>query len=737
MAKRNQKITQAMMNVLVKHTDGYEETLSMFNRVVEKLNVLQSIFANATVEKDGETTLETIERFNNACTVLQALLTEPVINQNGETYLVSLAGEEFLLQWLTVNSLSSVAGNFATHFKSVQYEVNGKKKTSKVFLSQGDTLSLFKSVSDAKTLKDIVDVLNEFVTVQSSLNSLSADFSKKYKSAQIVDATDNLVCVKFNSVKYRIAVLYGVMKIVDKFINNVLGTLIRVHDKMVKPSTKSSGGKTVEYIAIPQEFVEEVEKVRSNVSYNIHDMRIKIGDIPSAIGDNGLIKLNVDVDKVPFGNDTVDKVVSGNFSLGLINAQREYVWKTEQQTQLFVSVLKGMPIPPVIGLYEGEFNGEPLIKIIDGQQRLNTLCKILLNLPLTGSFNWLTLDSIKDATGSIVFSALPVSLQEHFKEQTIPLMLLDTTRMNEAQIKLFQEQLFSALNSGTPVTATETTTAKEILPVEMAMWLDILADTYPEIKFASGVGTDVRNKAIITAILPNLYAGKEGAYQQFLQAELHGHYLYDDVILQALQEDKQFDNISETVRKRHDMLVHLLDFVKANRLEKAFMQTSNKVKTDKDGNTTTTVGWKFLPLPANAIITLLLHLGVNLNPDGISDDEFKSTQDVVKIILTRIIHEFTTINKTEKFSLVERFNGELPSGNSVHEDCQMINDFMGFELENPEPSQILQSLEYVVNKNANRTVWDLRSSTNTHAYHVARLAIAVWCIVDEMYKEPL
>lgn len=149
-----------------------------------------------------------------------------------------------------------------------------------------------------------------------------------------------------------------------------------------------------------------------------------------------------------------------DYSCGLINTdmniQRSYVWTSDQQQELFDSLLIGMRIPEFHSLSEPD---EQTSDMADGKQRLTTIVKILEdNIPLIRSSCSFHLQFLFDENkkSQLKFSELPDYLQNRVKHTK--LTITNYAGLNDGEKRM----LFSKINNGSKLSEFAASIAKHI-----------------------------------------------------------------------------------------------------------------------------------------------------------------------------------------------------------------------------------------------------------------------------------
>lgn len=149
-----------------------------------------------------------------------------------------------------------------------------------------------------------------------------------------------------------------------------------------------------------------------------------------------------------------------DYSCGLINTdmniQRSYVWTSEQQQELFDSLLIGMRIPEFHSLSEPD---EQTADMADGKQRLTTIVKILENqIPLIKSNDYPHLQFLFDERKKtqLMFQELPEFLQNRVKHTK--LTITNYAGLNDSEKRM----LFSKINNGSKLSEFASSIAKHI-----------------------------------------------------------------------------------------------------------------------------------------------------------------------------------------------------------------------------------------------------------------------------------
>ena len=139
-----------------------------------------------------------------------------------------------------------------------------------------------------------------------------------------------------------------------------------------------------------------------------------------------------------------------------MNIQRSYVWTSEQQQELFDSLLIGMRVPEFHSLSEPD---EQTADMADGKQRLTTIVKILENqIPLmrvnSPQHLWFLFDESKKP--QLLFKELPEYLQNRIKHTK--LTITNYAGLNDAEKRM----LFSKINNGSKLSEFASSIAKHI-----------------------------------------------------------------------------------------------------------------------------------------------------------------------------------------------------------------------------------------------------------------------------------
>ena len=121
--------------------------------------------------------------------------------------------------------------------------------------------------------------------------------------------------------------------------------------------------------------------------------------------------------------------------------QRNYVWTESQSSKLIESIIMNVPIPPC---YLSQ-NDESEYDVIDGQQRIYTLYRFLLD-----KLKLIKLE-VHPEFNNMVFSELPNKIQRRIKTHVLRCVVI--TNESHPEIKF---DVFERLNTGnTPLTAQE------------------------------------------------------------------------------------------------------------------------------------------------------------------------------------------------------------------------------------------------------------------------------------------
>ena len=117
--------------------------------------------------------------------------------------------------------------------------------------------------------------------------------------------------------------------------------------------------------------------------------------------------------------------------------QREFVWKSTQQSRFIESVLIGLPIPYIFSADSTDEEREGCLEIIDGSQRLRTLDAFLQNaLKLT------KLEKLSELNGCKFHDLLP-SRQRRLRRTTIRMIEMTSNADEETRLDMFDR-----LNTG-------------------------------------------------------------------------------------------------------------------------------------------------------------------------------------------------------------------------------------------------------------------------------------------------
>jgi hypothetical protein len=109
------------------------------------------------------------------------------------------------------------------------------------------------------------------------------------------------------------------------------------------------------------------------------------------------------------------------------NYQRTFVWELERQSKLLESVLMGLPIPFI---FVADVEGT--LEIVDGTQRIRTLCAFLRD-----EFGLSGLERL-DKLNGFKFSDLPQEEQRRLKNRFVRMIILSSRADLSVRFEVFQ-----------------------------------------------------------------------------------------------------------------------------------------------------------------------------------------------------------------------------------------------------------------------------------------------------------
>lgn len=117
--------------------------------------------------------------------------------------------------------------------------------------------------------------------------------------------------------------------------------------------------------------------------------------------------------------------------------QRNFVWKPRAKSYLVDSILRGFPLPIIILRDRPGLNIEPIVEVVDGQQRLTTLISFLAPERFTADLHFTISKLHSEELAGKAFGELDSALQQRIMDYELSVHILPASVDDQQVLRIF------------------------------------------------------------------------------------------------------------------------------------------------------------------------------------------------------------------------------------------------------------------------------------------------------------